>query len=188
MMFADQSVEVTVDELCAGIVSTLSALLPGVFVADHVMDRGKLTTPAVVIEIEEWDPGEDVHSGQTTLDVTVTAYCLVTSFPTTEIPNPRRAVRTLGAQVSHAIRDQRFGLPVSPADLVQGSVDDYSPELEEYEVWTVAFVVGITIGDAILPDGPDEAPLTVWAGTAPDIGPGNEDEYDLIAEPPEVDP
>ena len=74
------------------------------------------------------------------------------------------------------IDGQRWGVKVGEAQFESASPDEFSPELDKYEVWTVAWAQEVTLGESIWTnDG--TLPQTVLVSTSPEIGEPNEDKY-----------
>lgn len=169
--------QVTLDEVTAAIVATLATVFDEAVqtVAAYPDQRTKIATPAILIECVEMAPAEDPGTEQTALRCRFEAHCLVSGYES----GAKAAVRTLAAQVSHAVRQSRWGLPVGSADLLGARPDDYFPELEETEVWIVEWEQTIHVGSESIWSPPEDwvEPGEVWVGITPDIGLPHVDDY-----------
>lgn len=77
------------------------------------------------------------------------------------------------------IDGQRWGLTMEPAQFESASPDEFSPALDKYEVWTVAWAQEVTLGESVWTnDG--TLPQTVLVSTSPEIGEPNEDKYEEV--------
>ena len=77
------------------------------------------------------------------------------------------------------IDGQHWGLTVGGAKFESASPDEFSPALDKYEVWTVAWAQEVTLGESIWTnDG--TLPQTVLVSTSPEIGTPNEDKYEEV--------
>lgn len=184
---ANQPTPVTLDEATDGIVAALAAHL-GESVATVVAypddpdeqedeERARLPMPAVTVELAEWEPTPDANTstGQTILTLRWRVRAIVDKIQ----PRARRRVRDLGLRITHFCRDNRFGLPIHPAEIISGAPDDYTPGLDDLEVWAVDFTTVARFGSMTLdPEVP--VPPEVYLGLAPDIGPPHVEDYDRI--------
>lgn len=150
-------------------------------------DRDALTTeqlPACLLELSEMVPTleDDPGTEQLTVSARFTAR-LVVGFRT---PRAKLEIRRLAAAVAKFLRQKRWALkieddqveriPSGPAQVVAIMPDEFSPELDRFEVWAVEWTQSLDIGESVwLDEGiTPETPLYSWA---PKIGFGHEHYY-----------
>jgi hypothetical protein len=136
-----------------------------------------LALPAILLEIAEFEPGEDQGTGQTTLDCRCEARIVVAP----ELRDATRQAAHLSAQLAILLRAQTWELAdVEPAHF-QSAEQDYSrPELDNYLCWRVEWSQVLHLGEEEWPwpvEGPEDARCILLIGIDPDTGPGNEPHY-----------
>ena len=148
--------------------------------------RKTLPVPACLLELSEMAADTDRDPGTEQLAVTATfeAHLIIDSLKTR---NAKLSVRILAAAFSAWLRLRRWNnpavpgkcLPTGPAYVMGAYPDDFSPELDRYEVWRVEWQQEIHLGDTIWKDEgvtPDK-PLYSWV---PEIGTGHEGDYSEV--------
>lgn len=101
-------------------------------------------TPALLLELEDWDEGDDIGDGRSPLRCRFTAHCLL-SFQT---PNASLEVREFGARVQQLVRYNRWGLG-DDADVpaqVSGAPGLFRPGKAGYESWCVSWEQVVYLG------------------------------------------
>jgi len=162
------------------IVASIAAQFPALAtVEDYRTDRDRLNVPAVLVELTELEPvpDEDPMTEQLPALARFDAR-IVLGFRT---PSVQREVRNLAAALAHHIHQQRFGQAVGAAEVTAIVPDDFSPELDQFEVWRVEWQHAVHIGVSVC-DNDGETPVPVYS-YVPDIGPGNDGDYRPIEAP-----
>jgi hypothetical protein len=171
-----------IEELHAAVTAGMTAKLAGVPTVDYYPKIGRrITLPAVLIEISEFEPGTDPGTGEAALIGRFQARAIVD-------PNDPKAmikVRDLAARIVVAIQGENWGLPVGLAQFVQAGEDGMKPELDSYLVWLVEWTHEFHLGELVWPY-PDESGLVVMLGIDPETGLGNESKYRPAGEDPQV--
>ena len=141
-----------------------------VAVFPHMLEQVAL--PAVVVELAELEPGQDLGTGETTLVARFEARVIVAG----EHVECQQQAAFAAAQIAVLLRTQTWGLEVEPAEFVRAAQDWSRPELDGYVVWVVEWTQIIYLGEAQWP-WPDQPPGTLVFAFTPTTGPGNEGEY-----------
>ena len=119
--------------------------------------------PAVFLDIAEIDPGTDIGTGESTLNVTFEARVIVDVL---RDQHYQQAIH-LATQLVVLLRAQTWGLAVEPAEFRRSTLDWTRPELDGYTVWLVEWTQTIYLGEKEWP-WPDEPPgsltFKVYAG------------------------
>ncbi|MNE64883.1 hypothetical protein D3C80_1603210 [compost metagenome] len=108
------------------------------------------------LEPAEFEPGQDIGTGETVLIVKFEARVIVEP----ERPQHQQKAAQLAAQIAVLLRGQSWGLAVDPAEFVQAGQDWSKPELDGYTVWVVEWTQQIYLGEVEWP-WPDEPPGTL---------------------------
>ncbi|WGS51754.1 hypothetical protein LFL96_04910 [Paraburkholderia sp. D15] len=146
--------------------------LPDVPAIDAYPRIGKrIPTPCIAIEMSEMEPGHDPGNGQTSLIGRFQARAIVDPLG----PHADLAVRQLAARIACAVQGETWGVPVTPAKLVQIGDDPFKPELDAYLVWLVEWTHEFDLGDVTQPF-PGSGAVVVW-GVDPETGNGHEADY-----------
>ena len=137
-----------------------------------------IKTPAIILEVESFSPGDDVGDGRTPLDCQITANCILgRSTPDLQIQTSNFA-----AQFLSNARNNKWGLARDasfPSSFTAGP-GKFDPEKNGYESWFVSWDQTFYLGDSVwAPSG--IVPSTVYLGQSPLIGTGNEDQYIQVA-------
>lgn len=162
---ADIDTQIDLDELHQAIVDRIAEKFDGIFltVRDHEELRDKVATPACMIELSELDPYDDPGTEQIAFTAKYEARIIV-KFKEVRA---KRMVRKLAADLALFIKLRRWTrqdnttIPTSPAEIVGCFPDDFSPELDEYEVWRVEWTHVVHIGPTVWAPG-DPAPDEVF--------------------------
>ena len=162
------------DALHDGIIASIRAAFPDLAaVEDYREDRQALPIPAVLIELTELEPSPDEDPGTEQLAALARFDAhIVLGFRTPQI---KREIRKLAAALAFHIHGSRWGQRVGPAEVTAIAPDDFTPELDQFEVWRVEWQQLVHIGESVWRnDGATPVPVFSWS---PDIGPGNEVKY-----------
>jgi hypothetical protein len=166
---------IDLDALHDAIVASIAAQFPALrTVEDYREDRKQLTLPAVLVSLTDLEPDPDEDPGTEQLAAIARFEAqIVIGFRTA---NAKREIRKLAAALAHHIYGNRWGQPVEAARVTSIVQDDFSPELDRFEVWRVEWQQIVHIGTSIW-DNDGVIPTEVLVSFAPDIGPDNEPSY-----------
>ena len=143
-------------------------------VEDYDADRKDLQVPAVLLELVDMEgaPDDDPGTGQLPV-VTKWAARVVFAF---HQENVKREIRQLAGALGVLVHQNRWGHRVSPAQVTVIGPDAFDPAFDKFEVWAVEWDQQVDLGANVWA-GEGVTPQTVSVGYAPDIGPGNEQNY-----------
>lgn len=184
---ANANTEVSLDDLHAAIVADVHAAFPGLALVEFYReedDRNPLRSdqlPACLLQATEFE-GDNEHDGgteQLTVQMRFDAR-LVIGFKT---PQAKLSIRKLAASFAAFLRKRRWvdpnnpakKLPTGEAVVIGGYPDDFSPELDQFEVWRVEWTQSVDLGLTVWTDG--VVPTGVLASWAPNIGPDHVGDY-----------
>lgn len=142
-----------------------------------------IKTPAIILDIESADEGEDGGDDRTPLLCHITAYCILgRATPSLEI-----AVRDFASQLFAKLRKNKWGLGHNvsfPSSITLGP-GKFDPEKNGYESWFVSWDQTVFLGTDVWL-GTGSVPTDIYLGFSPEIGFGYEDKYDVVTELPPV--
>lgn len=165
--------ELTLEQLYDAIGATIRAQMPAIRFADAWPDvKRRITLPAVLLELDELEPGDDPGTGETALIGRFQARIIVDSRPEAG----HRAASMLASQLAVLLRDQQWGLPIAVAQFLRACPDFMRPDLDSYTVWLVEWTHEFHLGQFTWP-WEDSSGVTLYLGVDPDTGPGNEPLY-----------
>lgn len=169
-------------QLHTAIVAGLKAKMPTIpTIAAYPNIKRRVTLPAVLVELDEIEPGTDPGTGETALIGRMQARCIIDP----SLPDADILVRELAARVAVALQAETWGLPIGVASLVQIGEDGFKPELDGYIVWLVEWTHEFHLGEPSCPWA-DESGLVIMLGVYPEVGTGKEPAYWPVGdEPPE---
>lgn len=171
---------VTLNDLHNAIVATTQAAFGSVVetvAAYSPLQADPINTPAVLIEMDSADEGEDCGDGRVPLKCQFLAHCILS----TKTPNVQVEVRAFAAQMFQVVRHNNWGLTgnvTRPASLSM-LPGEFRPGNHGYESWIVAWEQTLYLGDSVWTGG--VRPETVYLGITPNIGAGHEGDYVQIA-------
>ena len=168
------------DALHDGIIASIRAAFPDIAtVEDYREERQSLPIPAVLIELTELEPAPDEDPGTEQLAALARFDAhIVLGFRTPQI---KREIRKLAAALALHVHTNRWGQRVGPAEVTAIVPDDFTPELDQFEVWRVEWQQMVHIGESVWRnDGAAPIPFFSWA---PQIGPDNEPAYEPVLPP-----
>jgi hypothetical protein len=142
-------------------------------------ELSQVQTPAVLLEMESGEDGQDLGDDRTALRCQFALHCVL-SFKTVNIG---LAVRDFSSQVFILLKDNLFGLSrdVSRPENINMSPGEFKPGAAGYESWCVTWEQTIFLGVTTW-DDTGVVPETVMLGIAPDIGIGHEPDYEDITD------
>lgn len=176
----DANTEVTLDDVHAGILAAISERFPEFRTVEaYRQDRRTPATPAFLLELCEMEPADDPGTDQLAVMAKFEAL-LILDFKQPGL-NAKLEIRRLAAAVSAFIRLHRWGCPIGAAEFLGAYPDDFTPELDQFEVWRVEWQQVIYLGESVWQPG--TRPTTVLGSTSPLIGIPYKDYYEEIAQP-----
>ncbi len=168
---ADQPFQL--DELYSAIELHIKNHLPGLAYVGTMPDMlCRLDVPAVVIELPEFEPGEEPGTGETALVMRFEARVIIGA----ETADCEKLAAWSAAQLAILLRMQHWGLEVGPAQFERAGRDWSRPELDSYVVWAVEWTQEVHLGEQEWP-WPVQPPGSLVWGIHPDVGPGHEPDY-----------
>lgn len=170
---------VTIESLHEGIKQALSEAFTELkTVDDYPTEKGRIATPAAFLDLAALEPdAEGGEDGTERLVMTLRwELYLVLGLP---VPEVKRAVRTLAANVALWVQGNRFGLPVRPAQFIRAEPNDFSPGLERYLPWVVEFEQTVLLGSSVW-DADGVVPTELYLGYEPNTGPDHIDDYERV--------
>ncbi|EGW22161.1 hypothetical protein [Methylobacter tundripaludum] len=133
-----------------------------------------IKTPAIILELESFIPGDDIGDGRTPLDCQITANCILGR----STPNLQIQTSNFAAQFLANARNNKWGLAHDasfPSGFTAGP-GKFDPEKNGYESWFVTWGQTFYLGnDVWAPTG--ITPTEVWLGLSPEIGIPYVDKY-----------
>lgn len=167
---ADALTELDLGDLHDAIVAGISAQFPALQTVEFYREEDDRKTPAsmpaCLLELTEFEKaGADPDPGTGQLAVMARFEArLIIGFRT---PNAKREIRKLACAFASFVHLRRWeGVVTGPGEVVGIYHDDFSPELDQYEVWRVEWAHVIHLGESVWkPDG-SVAPTNVTARPA----------------------
>jgi len=180
---ANAETEIDLDQLQQAILNKIATQFPDLqTVEDFSQARDKFTAPACFVELTQLDAG-DADPGTEQLQVSARFEAhLIISFRKLQA---KRAIRKLAGAFSVFLRNQRWGLPVGPAQFVAAAPDEIAAtgrnadHLDQYEVWTIEWEQEVHLGQSVW-KGDDTLISEIYVGYSPEIGPEHESDYQQI--------
>lgn len=137
-------------------------------------ERAPLVTPALLIELDGIDPGEDDGTDRHPLRLSFVAHCVL-SFRTAQM---QLELREFASDVLQHVRHNRWGLygAVQEPSALSAQAGEFQPGLQGFDSWQARWEQVVYVGlGAWAPEG--TTPTTVYLGFAPHIGTAHEPEY-----------
>jgi hypothetical protein len=133
-----------------------------------------IVTPAVILEIENAEEGDDVGDDRAPLLCHITAYCIL-GQQTTSL---QIQVRDFAAQLFTKVRKNKWGLAhnVSFPGMITLGPGKFDPEKNGYDSWFVSWDQTLYLGDSVW-DSTGIMPTEILWSELPLIGFNNEDHY-----------
>lgn len=166
----------------SGYYAALVAMLQTQFVGRVVtvgdydeLDDGKLKTPALLVDIESMQPGDDHGDEKLALNLSVTVHCIL-GIKTAHV---QRAVRDMAAEVMATLRWQKLdasGLVSAFPVIGESMPGTFRSGEHGYESQQVRFTHAVYIGASVWESNltlPDEVLISM----SPDIGIPHESDY-----------
>ena len=119
--------------------------------------RKTIAAPAILLEVNSFELGQDVGTEQLTLQVHVEARIVVDAVLT----DAHIQIRHLVTEVMRVVHLNTWDLPVSPAHLMAAHIDAFKPELDAYLVWNVNWIHDVQLGQSIWEGGITPHMITV---------------------------
>ena len=180
---ANAETEIDLDQLHQAILNQIATQFPDLqTVEDYSQSRMRFDAPACFVELTQLDAGEmDPGTEQLQVAARFEAH-LIIGFRELDA---KRSIRKLAGAFSAFLRNQRWGLPVGPAQFVAAAPDEIAgvgrnaEHLDQYEVWTIEWEQQIHLGQSVW-KGDDTLITEIYVGFDPEIGPDHEDDYRQI--------
>ncbi|WP_430415830.1 hypothetical protein [Marinobacter adhaerens] len=179
---ANAETQVGLDALLDAILAKILEQFPTFqTVEDYRDDRDRFSAPACLVELTQLDSGpDDPGTGQLAVTARFEAR-LILSFRKLAA---KKEIRKLTGAFSHFVHQNRWGLPVGPAQFIGAAPDDITgfggdDRLDQFEVWTVEWEQTVHLGSSEW-TGDDTNITEVYVGYAPKIGPDHVDDYTQI--------
>ena len=173
---------VDLDALHDAIVADIKAQFPDLQTVEFYRtdERQGLPLPAVILNLSEFENEPDADPGTEQLAVTARFEAeIIMGF---RVPNVKREIRKFSAAFAAWMRLRRFtreNVHTGPAQVIGCYPDDFDPELDNYEVWRMEWTQVLHLGTSVWANN-GTVPNQVFIGWAPDIGTGNEPNYDQV--------
>lgn len=171
--------EINLPDLHAAITAAISAQFPDLKTVEFYReDRDSLPMPACLLDLAEFEdePKEDPGTGQLAVMARFEAELILPM----RTPQAKLSARVLAAAFAHFISKARWpGGKVGKVEGIRAYRDDFKPQLDQYEVWTVEWRQIIHLGASVWADE-GSVPTTVFLGQSPEIGFGHEQDYTQV--------
>ncbi|WP_455825119.1 hypothetical protein [Pseudomonas graminis] len=143
----------------------LSGIKAVLFWPDIQENQG-IPLPSVFLEMAEFEPGNDIGTGESSLVCKFEARIIVDPIQ----PNHHEQAVHLVSQLAVLLRQQSWGLDVNVAQFERATQDWTKPELDGYVVWVVEWTHQVYLGVEVWPF-PEEKPsmLRLNLDACPDI-------------------
>lgn len=168
---------IDLDELVAAQLAAIGAGGFGVTAEAYDPDRREFALPACMVRVADFerDSAGDIGTEQLAMLARFEAH-IVVGFRETQayLAAPRLALA-----VARLIEGNRFGQPVSPAQVSVVEPDEFAPDLDRFVVWRIDFAQVIHVGASIWTnDG--TLPQRVVSSWSPEIGTDYADDYETV--------
>lgn len=107
--------------------------------------RGKITAPAVFLEISGYSAGRDPATGELSLIANIDARVVVGSVAN----NSDIVCQELACRVAEIAHLNSFGLNITPGSVVGISRDAFKPEFDAYICWLVEWEHEFHVGESV---------------------------------------
>lgn len=188
---ANANTEVDLTALHQAIEADIIAAFPqlatvGFYMETEAGGRKLPPMPACFLELSEFEGANDIDPGTGQLAVTGRfAARVAIGFKTA---NAKIAIRTLAAGLAAWLRKRKWvnpsnsakKLPTGAAEVIGAFPDEFSPELDQCEVWRIEWTQVIHLGDGYEDDG--TLPTQILFSWAPEIGIPHEADYKPLGE------
>lgn len=160
--------------------SAFTAAFPDCFVDFYPRPGEKITTPAILLEVEDFSAGDpdDIGTCQLAVTLNVNAY-VVLSYK----HGKKQALRKFAATAMAFIHRKRWGVPVSPANVGSANPDRIDGQAEDYEAMRIEFTHEALLGADVFA-GTGIVPLHVFLGISPLTGPSHLSDYREVTQLP----
>lgn len=191
----DAQTQITLDEYYVAAVADIRAAFPQFVTVEFDREDRELKAddlPACLLEIDEFEdaPDRDPQTEQWATMARVNAR-VVLGFRTGAV---KMEVRKAATSLAVWMRKRRFRHPTKPGEaLPTGAAevagcyrDDFSPELDQFEVWRLEWLQIMHLGATAFPAG-GTVPTNPVFSWAPAIGYGHEQDYSELPIPEAYD-
>ena len=161
----------------AAVIAHLTQEFPSVpTIEEYPRLRKKIAAPAILVELADATPQDDVGTGQICLTARFEARVVFDLAPNGG-SNPSLQALSLASAVAQQIfAASRFGQPAGPAKGIRLEPDQFKPDLAGYAVWLIEWTHDVRLGKSAW-DGEGILPSDIYVGYSPEIGLPHEDDY-----------
>ena len=140
----------------------------------YPLETSEIQTPAVLLEMESAEEGQDPGDGRIALQCRMAAHCVL-GFQTEHIG---MEVRSFSSQLFTLIVDNKFGIggDVSWPEGLEMHPGEFKTGKAGFESWCVIWEQTLYLGESEWDDS-GIVPETVMLGIAPNIGAAHEEDY-----------
>ncbi len=189
--YPDLDLGVLLEAIVADIKARFPSMVNVQFFADEPEERVELTVPAILLEVSEMEVDTDSDPGteQLAVNLSFSAFVVISGL---QDGNTKLQIRQLAAALVSWLRMRHWRDPSNPgtdeepnylqsdpAMPVGAYRDDFSPELDRYEVWRVDWEQRVYLGHSVFDT--TFLPSKVWLGLDPDIGAEHREDYVQVA-------
>ena len=145
-----------------------------VHVLAYPEELSQIQTPAILLEMESGEEGQDPGDGRFAFRCRMAAHCVL-GFQTENIG---LEVRSFASQLFIMLMDNKFGLgtDISRPEGLELHPGEFKPGKAGFESWCVIWEQTFYLEESAW-DDTGVVPETVMLGIAPDIGIGHEPDY-----------
>ncbi len=174
---ANQDTEINLDSIHQSIIDAITDKFPTLqTVTDYHDSRQPLTVPACLIELTELTAEDDDPGTEQLALLARFEARIIIGFRT---PSAKREIRKLATSLATFIQNHRWGQPIGSATVLGCYPDEFSPELDQYEIWRVEWSQEIHFGSSVWTNE-GIIPTTVMLSYPPHNG--NENDYEEVTE------
>lgn len=194
---ANANTDLDLADLHAAIVADIRAQFPDLKLVAFYHEEDDRTPPsaaempACLLQLTEWEAAPDSDTGTEQF----AASCrfdarFILPFTT---PQAKLSIRKLAASFCAFLRSHPrwnnpngttpIALPTGPAEVIGAYPDDFSPALDQYEVWRVEWTQQVDMGNTVWTDD-GTVPTQVLFSYSPDIGTPNQADYQPLEQTP----
>ncbi|GHE88297.1 hypothetical protein GCM10016455_05540 [Aliiroseovarius zhejiangensis] len=161
------------------VIAAISAAFPAFNVqAGEDPSEDAIATPAILVDLVEIEPTEE--RDPTTGEIAALMRFEARVLRSYREPRARRVVASDAAALAAFLHNERLGVRWGAAQVFTVAPDEFNPRADQYRAWLVEWAHLANIGDQV-DQGDGQAASEVLSSFAPDIGSGNEDDYDTVA-------
>lgn len=190
---ANAETKIDLDVLNAAITAAIKAQFPQLATVDfYRLERQHLPIPACLLEMDELTPFTDPDPGteQASMTARFSARLVIRSNLQGVADNPKQEIRKLTTAFLAFLRqtlrwpdpnNAGKAIPTGPIQIMGAYEDNFTPELDQYEVWRIEWEQTLEFGDSVwAPDPSYTIPTDVFLGRSPEVGTDYVDQYTQV--------